>query len=112
MKGATTGSRRIVDSRSVSIHAPNEGSDADEAGRGAGGEDVSIHAPNEGSDAADNTYDYEGVVSIHAPNEGSDKPEQPDGYSATVSIHAPNEGSDAPTPAEMIYSHCFNPRSQ
>ena len=33
---------------------------------------VSIHAPNEGSDALEVTHDLRREVSIHAPNEGSD----------------------------------------
>ncbi len=57
----------------VSIHAPNEGSDPIISGSSRF-KVVSIHAPNEGSDSALHTrQEPKDNVSIHAPNEGSDK---------------------------------------
>ncbi len=119
MKGATKLCRSARQSRNVSIHAPNEGSDQKiDADRDY--LKVSIHAPNEGSDPLrdhpvvaiigkfQSTLPMKGAtrcgrcccdrvfVSIHAPNEGSDYSLDPHARGAAhVSIHAPNEGSDA-----------------
>src|SRR3990172_4078909 len=86
---------------------------------------VSIHAPNEGSDAAKETvmarcFEFQStlpmkgattrshrqiafcIVSIHAPNEGSDVAGNYIIRALRVSIHAPNEGSDFPA-ALILY---------
>ena len=57
---------------------------------------ISIHAPREGSDINNaQTPSKEHVISIHAPREGSDEniliPAVADAF---ISIHAPREGSD------------------
>ncbi len=71
MKGATRRPRGSGATNAVSIHAPNEGSDAT-FGMDVVDAKVSIHAPNEGSDAIIFINHNLRKVSIHAPNEGSD----------------------------------------
>ncbi len=95
----------------VSIHAPNEGSDDYSPRSTERHGQVSIHAPNEGSDQrVKHDCGYK-QVSIHAPNEGSDILSRLCVLSLAVSIHAPNEGSDVCWRCRCIVS-CFNPRSQ
>ncbi len=50
MKGATSNASRVLPPESVSIHAPNEGSDFGFVQQYTLFYCVSIHAPNEGSD--------------------------------------------------------------
>ena len=118
----------------VSIHAPNEGSDAVIIIQSQDNI-VSIHAPNEGSDGIiARGLKTIANVSIHAPNEGSDVPTLRDDkgrvFQSTlpmkgatrshrqgasvpvVSIHAPNEGSDNHHAGFERFTACFNPRSQ
>ena len=75
--------------KSISIHAPREGSDESTIAPAAK-QDISIHAPREGSDAG-----CTGMV-ITAPS---------------ISIHAPREGSDGL--GHHLYRPLpdFNPRS-
>ncbi len=81
--------------------------------RHAAGVKVSIHAPNEGSDAILILHNPTArLVSIHAPNEGSDKCRPIIAAVIKVSIHAPNEGSDLLLSHLFDYWICFNPRSQ
>ena len=58
------------------------------------GKSISIHAPREGSDAVGRIKFDPPLISIHAPREGSDilRPFYPGGD--YISIHAPREGSD------------------
>ena len=56
----------------VSIHAPREGCDIDEAREGVIAHRVSIHAPREGCDPARPELAIRHKVSIHAPREGCD----------------------------------------
>ena len=100
----------------ISIHAPREGSDRRDTGKGRPGE-ISIHAPREGSDnkvladfytflflstlpargaTTDPSWIFDdGGISIHAPREGSDDVEAAFLCGlADISIHAPREGSD------------------
>ena len=96
MKGATLRQIHRHNQHTVSIHAPNEGSDLQVLlVCSAFDFPVSIHAPNEGSDASGVEHEtYPAQVSIHAPNEGSDPHLGRVGEGLWVSIHAPNEGSD------------------
>ena len=56
----------------VSIHAPREGCDIDEAREGVIAHRVSIHAPREGCDDTSIGSRDLSTVSIHAPREGCD----------------------------------------
>ena len=75
-------------------------------------ETVSIHAPNEGSDLGQKRIKLRQLVSIHAPNEGSDHDVVNLYAQEIVSIHAPNEGSDAGSRLLPTKTPSFNPRSQ
>ena len=57
---------------------------------------ISIHAPREGSDLEKRVMRPLLIISIHAPREGSDQPPPfgLDGVRQRISIHAPREGSD------------------
>ena len=72
VRGATVRQHGKRAGRTISIHAPREGSDILIANRG-GLIIISIHAPREGSDGF-TEYDAQSVawISIHAPREGSD----------------------------------------
>ena len=98
--------------RSISIHAPREGSD-DEKLVALDELIISIHAPREGSDA-DRRADpaHAAGISIHAPREGSDVGHVFGVLVVTlISIHAPREGSDAHGTAQSTTASYFNPRS-
>ena len=110
--------RRRAPTRSISIHAPREGSDwcntvlqdswryfYPRSPRGERPihlcvssqiEDISIHAPREGSDLGFLLYtSCRRGISIHAPREGSDRGTYPPPAAGVhISIHAPREGSD------------------
>ena len=95
---------------------------------------ISIHAPREGSDSfalyytISNTYFYPRsprgerhyhphlhtlllVISIHAPREGSDLAPAGAGEGISISIHAPREGSDRIVPSAWRGPMNFYPRS-
>ena len=100
----------------ISIHAPREGSDRQQAAdgpvqghfnpRSPRGErlgerwisltakGISIHAPREGSDGTDPPARPRRSISIHAPREGSDEAAEARVKKLAISIHAPREGSD------------------
>ena len=60
--------------KSISIHAPREGSDTHLHRAGGGLDAISIHAPREGSDLYPKPAEASTArISIHAPREGSDK---------------------------------------
>ncbi len=93
MKGATrllygTGVRLHV-----SIHAPNEGSDA-VRDLLYSNVCVSIHAPNEGSDLSSNTLLLVWRFQSTLPMKGATHILAQALLESVVSIHAPNEGSD------------------
>ena len=121
--------------RSISIHAPREGSDAhlaggkppradfyprsprgerrDAVGFAGGGVTISIHAPREGSDLVTSTLSINiKWISIHAPREGSDIPRSGcDAMLNFISIHAPREGSDRRAKHPLRPAANFYPRS-
>ena len=81
--------------RIISIHAPREGGDNDNAFdiRLA---NISIHAPREGGDYNQFVFQqFRTHISIHAPREGGDVKDC--GFEAfiKISIHAPREGGDS-----------------
>ena len=62
---------------------------------GQDGKSISIHAPREGSDQVGGRVLVQSIViSIHAPREGSDPLFLPHHRHPAISIHAPREGSD------------------
>ena len=61
-----------VPSRTISIHAPREGSDVQQDGQDLDAVAISIHAPREGSDGIVTGGFQRLAISIHAPREGSD----------------------------------------
>ena len=102
---------RDVIQRSISIHAPREGSDGPSSIRSLEMH-ISIHAPREGSDFDMRVQGNSIPISIHAPREGSDRgilgfP----GSESTISIHAPREGSDVTRDFCTAVGKDFNPRS-
>ena len=57
---------------------------------------ISIHAPREGSDGTLSPFSYIAIaISIHAPREGSDLNMEVKKMTDYISIHAPREGSDS-----------------
>ena len=95
-RGATTLPSGLLIVRSISIHAPREGSDVIDVRPGLIAPRISIHAPREGSDelrplssssrrSFQSTLPARGATIYHLAKQAGVK---------FISIHAPREGSD------------------
>ena len=90
----------------ISIHAPREGSDADQKTMLNKRLGISIHALREGSDRAnlvggDETAD----ISIHAPREGSDHRVRPGGPAEIFQSTLPVRGATFFVPNRLTWQH-------
>ncbi len=112
MKGATQVIGDDAWRRSVSIHAPNEGSDHESNGMDTQSRRFQSTLPMKGAMKGPTLSPQYRHVSIHAPNEGSDGVLNKFLVPMDVSIHAPNEGSDAAVQVKLPEFKRFNPRSQ
>ena len=72
---------------------------------------ISIHAPREGSDVLLQPHRLGEGISIHAPREGSDWTFVSYFMGIGISIHAPREGSDCVLEYLHKAGENFNPRS-
>ena len=77
------------------------------------GRTISIHTPSEGSDADLRIFIAQvKPISIHTPSEGSDTSAYNNRHDDCISIHTPSEGSDEAVAEESWVSADFNPHSQ
>ena len=96
----------------ISIHAPREGSDAEEGSGHRVSVAISIHAPREGSDdfiigIATGDWSFQSTL----PARGSTNRTRRRIQSLDISIHAPREGSDVRPDFDPHLHGYFNPRS-
>ncbi len=113
MKGATRWLSRGARPRTVSIHAPNEGSDTFCWIRLLALSVFQSTLPMKGATILDAVDARIFQVSIHAPNEGSDISASSSGthrreFQSTLPMKGATHGHILP----VIHPACFNPRSQ
>ena len=71
--GRLNDSVKVIDNRTISIHAPREGGDEADFYSMNSARRISIHAPREGGDHFLLRAAIAELISIHAPREGGDK---------------------------------------